>query len=94
MALSTAQIAEHVGRCMAQLLARSFQDGSLNPRELLAGALDYIRNGTSGTQAQRKEAMLDFARRLFRATTGRDAAANDHEFRKHWLFEGSESGEV
>jgi hypothetical protein len=92
MALTQAQIAMHWGAMLDFGLDRiAAQDvpgvDQLNfaLEDFIRLAFRYITAGTPGTQADRKEAMQAFVKRLFSSLTGADPLIAVHAFRRHWL---------
>lgn len=87
MALTAAQIRQHIGQMLDDVTAapavREHIPDQLWP-VFVKMAKWYINNGAVGTQADRQEAMRTFVRALFQRLTGRDPATFAHEFTRHW----------
>lgn len=64
---------------------RFWQEGDWSIGEWARMAHRYVTNGTSGTQAERREAMRAFLREWYLAWRGIDPDIDPHTFRQHWL---------
>lgn len=95
-ALTNAQIFEHLGRMInrgfAQGLVPAFQERVVLQTFGIWGE-DYVINGSSGTVADRKEAMQAVFRQVFLVQKGldgtvgleTDGTAPRHYYKRHWL---------
>lgn len=101
MALTVAQVEQHLGRLVRTSLTQA--DGPVLERvlpqftALLANAgRQYVLNGTLGTQADRLEALTTIAKALYQLETGAnpdDGGRGQHGFEAHWL-PSKQRGEV
>jgi len=89
MALTAAQVREHVGAMIQYGLnnAEYLLRGGLDFRDLVRWSKLYRVGGTLGTIADRTEAMRTFLKYVFMKTTGRDPVTDKHIFTKHWIDE-------
>lgn len=86
MALTAAQIFEHIGRMMARGIMNELQQGGdLDVKDLPRWAKNYRLLGNAGTIADRTEAMKAFQEQLFTQLTGLDPTVASHFYRKHYL---------
>ena len=92
MALTQAQIAQHWGAMLNFGLDRiaakdvpGLDQFVFQLEDFIRLAFRYVTAGTLGTQANRKEAMQAFMKKLFTSLTGMDPTVEQHVFRVHWL---------
>jgi len=45
----------------------------------------YVQNGSHGTQAERRAAMLTVKRKIFEKVTGKDPDVDTHYMEHHWF---------
>ena len=93
MALTVAQIAEHIGRMMTRGVNQTLTNETVMSGARFIDILgdwmrDYRKNSSFGTQADRDEAMRTFRRNIYQQVVGVDpvgTAAAQHHFKNHWL---------
>lgn len=87
MALTNAQVFEHMGR----MIAHGLQSGALDLEwfeTLIPVGKDYRDNGAFGTTADRREAMRETLRGAWKITKGDDPdtdSAAEHDLRTHYI---------
>ena len=101
MALTVLQLESHLGRFLRLFLTHIDANVAMRLLEfmsaaLLNGGLQYILNGTLGTQLERREAIETLARAFYKQAQGAnptDGARGQHGFEQHWL-PSKQRGEV
>ncbi len=84
MALSNAEIFEHLGRMINHGFDLDEPDVEW-AKELIPWAKDWVTNGTFGTEAERTEAMVTIREKAFAKITGLDPVADAHTMNNHWI---------
>jgi len=91
--MTRAETMQHIGEMLSYAAVADIrQDPEGWARRLLRLGKLYVQNGTFGTKAERRDAMVSLKKKLFSRMTGLDPVANAHQM-AHWLLEAEADDE-